>query len=412
MPPGGAARAVSILFGHPTGNPNSHHAALAHFECGRLAAFVVPWMPSAAVLRVLSATPALRRMAGRLSRRRFPPLESARTVQGRVGELRRLTIRAAGFGDERLSYDANDWVMRSMASACGWEGVTAVHSYEDASVLPFREAKRLGRACIYDMPIGYYPAWEDRLRHLTTEFAKWIPSGGLSSTQFARPRQKREEMELADLVLVPSAFVEETVRRFHPDKALARAPYGVDLDFWSAQRGRREPGPLRVIYAGQLSIRKGIPLLLAAWKAARLPDAELELVGTWQLAESCRAELPAGVVCRPALSREELREKFRTADLFVLPSFFEGLALVLLEAMACGLPVIASDASGAAGVVDSECGRVVAAGDHDALVDALRWFGGHRDRAADMGLAARRRAGHFTWENYRRSVAEAVTPFV
>ena len=121
-------------------------------------------------------------------------------MQGRVGEIRRLTIRAAGLGGERLSYDANDWVMRSMASACEWAGVTAVHSYEDASLLPFRAAKRLGRACIYDMPIGYYPAWEDRLRHLTTEFATWIPSGGLPSTRFARPLQKHEEMALADLV--------------------------------------------------------------------------------------------------------------------------------------------------------------------------------------------------------------------
>ena len=44
---------MSILFGHPTGNPNSHHAALAHFEAGRLEALCVPWMPSELALGVL-----------------------------------------------------------------------------------------------------------------------------------------------------------------------------------------------------------------------------------------------------------------------------------------------------------------------------------------------------------------------
>jgi glycosyltransferase involved in cell wall biosynthesis len=403
---------MSIVFGHPTGNPNSHHAALAHFERGRLATFVVPWMPSEGTLRVVGVLPPLRPMAQRLSRRRFPPLASAPTVQAPYRELRRLAIRAAGFGDEGLAYDANDWVMRTMARACGRTDVKAVHSYEDASLFAFREAKRLGRACIYDMPIGYYPAWESRMGKLARQFEEWMPRNGLPASPFVRPEQKREEMELADLVLIPSSFVESTIRPFYPTKTLVRAPYGVDLDFWRPGVSDRNARKLKFIYAGHVSLRKGIPLLLDAWESADLRDAELELVGPWQLAESKRTKLPSGVVWHPPMSRESLRERFRSADAFVFASFFEGFGLALLEAMACGLPAIASDATAGGEVLDSTCGQLVRTGDHDAVVDALRSFAQQRDGLAAMGLAARRRAETFTWEHYRETVADAVSRFL
>ena len=151
---------MSILFGHPSGNPNSHHAALAHFEAGRLEAFCVPWMPSQFAIRMLEHLGGLRPMAQRLSRRRFPALDDAPKIQGQIGEIRRLLTRAIGKGDERLSYQANDWLMQTMRRECRRSNVSAIHSYEDCSLWQFAEAKRLGKACVYDMPIGYYPAWE------------------------------------------------------------------------------------------------------------------------------------------------------------------------------------------------------------------------------------------------------------
>ena len=73
---------MSILLGHPTGSPFSHHAALAHFEAGRLELFCVPWMPSLTTLRVLERIKPLRLMTQRLSRRNFPPLAKAPKSSG------------------------------------------------------------------------------------------------------------------------------------------------------------------------------------------------------------------------------------------------------------------------------------------------------------------------------------------
>lgn len=395
-----------VLFGHPGGNPNSHQAALAHFEAGRLAAFCVPWMPSASTLNFLEIIPPLRNKAKRLARRRFPPLEQAPKVQGRFGELRRLFLRSKGRGNEGLSYEANDWLMRTMRRECRRPEVTAIHSYEDCSLWQFEEAKHLGKACIYDMPIGYYPWWQERQAQLARDFSDWLPAGGLPSNQWVRPEQKSREMELADLVLVPSTFVKKTIHQFYPDKKIALAPYGVDLDFWrpptSDLRLPISDRPLRFIYAGQCSIRKGTPALLNAWRAANLKNAELELVGLWQLATEKLKQLPPNVRYIGPMSPEGLRERFQLADIFVFPSFFEGFGLVILEAMACGLPVIATDATAGPDILDQTTGKIIASGDDKGLVNALCWFESNPAKIFEMSTAARYRAETSSWREYRK----------
>lgn len=403
---------MTVLVGHPSGNPNSHHAALAHYEAGRLEAFCVPWMPAASTIALLEHVPLTRNGVHRLSRRHFGPLAEAPKVQGRAGEWRRLLLRALGFGDEGLSYQANDWLMRTMARECHRSAVTAVHSYEDCSQGQFEEAKRLGKACIYDLPIGFYPAWESTLEALARTYADWLPASGLPASRHVRPGQKLREMALADLVLVPSSFVEESVRAHAGDKRIARAAYGVDLKFWRPSEDPPSSRPLNFLYAGQISLRKGIPLLLEAWEKAGMGDAQLDLVGIWQLAESRLARLPANVRVAPPCSKEELRDRYRQADVFVFPSYFEGFGLVLLEAMACGLPALASDATAGPDVLTESCGRVVPRGALEPLIEALRWFRKSRDRLPEMSRAARTEAERWTWEDYRRSVTQAVEPLL
>jgi glycosyltransferase involved in cell wall biosynthesis len=96
---------------------------------------------------------------------------------------------------------------------------------------------------------------------------------------------------------------------------------------------------------------------------------------------------------------------------FVFPSFFEGFALVLLEAMACGLPVLASDATGAPDLLDDATGRVLPAGDVDQWVEVLREIARQRDELPALRKAARRKACQCTWEQYREAVSTAVEPF-
>lgn len=401
---------MSILFGHPTGSPFSQHAALAHFEAGRLDRFCVPWMPSATTLGLLDRIKPLRSMTQRLSRRHFPPLAQSRKVQGRVAEMRRLLIRGLGWGDDRLADEANDWLMRTMIRECARSSVTAVHAYEDCSLWQFVKAKRLGKACIYDMPIGYYRAWERIQAALVKKYADWLPADGLSPQ--VRREQKCKEIELADLVLVPSNFVADTVRDFHPDKAVALAPYGVDLVGWPAAPARTPQDAITFLFAGQCSVRKGVPLLLEAWRAADLKHARLRLVGSWRLAEAKKKELPPRCEWLGPVSSQQLRSLYHGADVFVFPTNFEGRALVISEALASGLPVLTTHASGADDMVDSTCGRILTPGNFDALVEGLRWIDQNRNLLPALSRAARVNAERCTWEHYRGRVTDAVTPLI
>ena len=401
---------MSILFGHPTGSPFSHHAALAHLEAGRLECFCVPWMPSQTTLRALERIKPLRPMIQRLSRRHFPPLAEAHKVQGRVGELRRLLIRASGWGDDRLTNEANDWLMRTMTRECRRSNVTAVHAYEDCSLWQFVEAKRLGKACIYDMPIGYYPAWERTRTALAKKYADWLPAGGPS--QRVRREQKCKEMELADLLLVPSNFVANTVREYFPHRAVAIAPYGVDLVGWPPASARAPRDVITFLFAGQCSLRKGIPLLMEAWRAADLKRARLLLVGPWQLAEAKKKQLPRGCRWTGPVSSKQLRSFYHDAEVFVFPTNFEGRALVVGEALASGLPVLTTYASGADDMVDETSGRILAPDNLDSLVEGLRWFDQNRNRLPELSRAARVNAERCSWEQYRQRVTEAVAPLV
>jgi glycosyltransferase involved in cell wall biosynthesis len=299
-----------------------------------------------------------------------------------------------------------------MARECHRSTVTAVHAYEDCSLWQFMEAKRLGKACIYDMPICYYAARDEIQSELLRKYADWLPHKWSPTAHDMPPEQKRQEMALADLTLVPSRFVEATIREFYPYKDIARAPYGVNVEFWTPGPSNKSSGPLRFIFAGHVSLRKGVPLLIEAWSNAELRDAELALVGPWTLAESKRRALPPGIKWFPPCSPQALRDQYRQSHVFVFPSFAEGLALVLLEAMACGLPVIASEASGASEVITDGCGFVTPPGDLDRLVELLRWFDRHRNELSAMGGEARSQAARCTWSNYRSLVKRAVSKLV
>ena len=396
-----------ILFGHPTGNPNSHHAALAYWEAGKLEAFCVPWFPEKWELSLLKAVPGLGREVERLSRRRFEPLAAAPKVQGRLGEWSRLIRRKIG-GGEQLSYEANDWLMKTMARGSSRPAVKGVHCYEDCSLWQFQAAKREGKACIYDMPIGYYGWWQQKEAELAKKYRDWLPPGGIGSTQFVRPEQKKKEMELADVALTACSFARNTIREFF-DKDVKLAPYGVDLPAVVGER-RNKDGTFRVVYAGTVSVRKGVPLLLEVWRKLRWTDAELVLAGSWHLARPMEKHLPAGVKYAGPLPHGELMKVFQEADWLVLPSNFEGYGLVILEALANGLPVLASTATGAPDLPKSEAVRLFDPENLEQLAEAL--ITAKAAKGKDLSGEARRIAAGCSWENYRKTVREAVETLV
>lgn len=218
-----------------------------------------------------------------------------------------------------------------------------------------------------------------------------------------------EECELADHILVGSSFVRDSfiAEGIDPNK-LTAIPYGTDTSLFVPGAEARKDGKFRVLFVGQIGQRKGIAYLLRAYDRFKGPGTELKLVGRFvgppqvftpyrHLFEHCDN------VPRPALA-----EIYREADVLVLPTLVEGMPLVVLEAMASGLPVIAT-ANGPGDIVrDGIDGFIVPIRSVDAIVEKLEFLRAHPDARAEMGRAARARALQFTWDAYASKAAAVV----
>ena len=111
----------------------------------------------------------------------------------------------------------------------------------------------------------------------------------------------------------------------------------------------------------------------------------------------------------PSVSDGELIEAYRHADLFVFPSVAEGFAQVLLESLACGLPVLSTTRTAGPDIVtEGESGFVLPPCEAESLAARIDWALTHRERLSHMRAAARARAEYFTWQRFRTGVAAAV----
>lgn len=177
---------------------------------------------------------------------------------------------------------------------------------------------------------------------------------------------------------------------------------GVDARFFEAgleERPDRGAPVLRVLFAGRLAAQKNVARLLAAVELATAP-IELVLVGEGEqraeLQDLARgSRLAAPITFTGALPRDALLDQMRQADVLVLPSDREGMPLVALEAMAAGLPVLATDVPGNRELL-AGCGGLVGA-DAGSLAAALDLFAA--DRPGRVAMAARQRAvvAHHRW---------------
>jgi glycosyltransferase involved in cell wall biosynthesis len=180
------------------------------------------------------------------------------------------------------------------------------------------------------------------------------------------------------LVVIPSGveFPARVTSQGHHD---ARVHLGVD-------------GPI-VLYVGRLDAEKGVDLLIDAWHLLQSPDATLLLVGDGPERQKLEQLATSGVNRTPIRFEgpsTDVHRYYAAADVFVLPSRSEGLSNALLEAMASGLPVVATDVGGNRQVIDTPLiGKLVAPSDPRSLRDAIAQLLANPAMRRAMGQSAR-----------------------
>lgn len=409
---GRAEGAPRVLLGHPNGNQNVRNALRSLIEQGMLAEFwtCIAWDEQSLWNRLLPAG-----VRGQLARRSFPgvPADKVRTQPWR--EMVRLSAhtmpvaRNLCTGDRPFSYigvsrafDAR--VARRIARL----RPDAVYAYEGAAQQSFRAARRIGIATLYELPSSYWYWEQDFLSaeaRRNPAYANLLPQ--LSDSP-AYMRSKDEELRLADYVFVPSQHVRHSLEGVVPDEKIRVVTYGAP----PVRPRKRAAGdarqPLKVLFVGNLIQRKGIGYLL---EAAELLGAKIELT---LVGRRFRPNPRVDSACRrwrwfETLPHDQVLELMQQADVLVLPSLSEGCALVVLEALACGLPVIVTPNTGSLSFVrDGQEGFVVPAGQAEIIAERLESLGADRARLAEMSRQAQVTAAENSWEQYRANLAGAL----
>jgi alpha-maltose-1-phosphate synthase len=394
-----------LIFVHPTGNANVRADLAALDRAHLLARFytTIAWREDRAGAALLPE-----RLRRELSRRAYPGVDPRRiaTMPWREGvrllalrlDCAALTRHETGWASIDRVYAALD-AKAARAIRRGGTGARGVYAYEDGALAAFGAAAAAGMRRFYELPIGYWRAaralfLEERERR--PDWAATLEGLRDSAAKLAR---KDAELAAADHVIVPSDFVRETLGDRVPAHATIDViPYGAPVDRPPPVR-RQAPGPLRLLYVGHLTQRKGVAYLFDAMR--RLGGAAtLTLVG------------PRPAVACPALAAELARHRWLGTvtharvleimaehDLFVFPSLFEGLALVLLEAMAQGLPVVTTrNAGGAMLVEEGGNGFLVPIRDPDAIAERVLLLAQDRERLQAMSAAARLTAERLSWQ--------------
>jgi glycosyltransferase involved in cell wall biosynthesis len=174
-------------------------------------------------------------------------------------------------------------------------------------------------------------------------------------------------------------------------------PTGVDTQFFSPGRLRPPNERVRVLFVGSLRGFKQPHFLLSA--ASRFPYADFRIAGDGplrpELEQRIAREWTRNVVLLGPLAAEQLRDAYRSSDIFLFPSLWEGSPKVILEAAACGLPVIARKSYLPETVLHGVTG--FQAGSDDELYSALGALIAKRDLRLQMGAAGRQHSLEFDW---------------
>jgi glycosyltransferase involved in cell wall biosynthesis/2-polyprenyl-3-methyl-5-hydroxy-6-metoxy-1,4-benzoquinol methylase len=243
-----------------------------------------------------------------------------------------------------------------------------------------------------------------------------LPTLADSSVQsMIRDKQLKEYHE-CDYIMVPSEFARKTFidRGFAPAKIL-KNPYGTDLSRFHPFSGREflKDGTLKVLCVAPIGVQKGSHVLLEAVSALRKQGKKIHLTLIGQIEPEFKQWLNTSNF-RSAIDRHiefvenlQLLDHYHLADVFCLPSIQEGLALVLAEAIASGLPVIASDRTGAEELIThGQSGWIVPAADTNALMAALKEASESREVLVQYAASATDRIQQFSWDSYgERAVA-------
>ncbi len=343
--------------------------------------------------------------------RRKVGLPGHRVTQHPWPEIARLLAQKLGISRKPGGAHGIDAVYRSLDAAVARRlgGARLVYAYEDGALASFRAARERGVRCCYELPIAYWETSQRLLREEAERLPRWAGTLGAPQDSAEKLGRKSEELALADLVICPSAFVQASLPAGTKSMVAEFGSPPVSRELSS----RRADGPLRLLFAGAMTQRKGLADVFAALRQLGRVDVELVVMGAPVAPmDFYRGECPH-FIHEPPRPHAEVLVLMETCDVLVLPSIVEGRALVQQEALSRGLPLLVTANAGGEDLIEpGVTGWLVPMRDPAALAERMAWFAEHRAELPAMREAARRKAGERTWAGYTGKIIAGLSPLL
>jgi glycosyltransferase involved in cell wall biosynthesis len=390
-----------------SGRQHAYETAAAFVEDGRLAWFATSlyYTPRQGLGRVVDRlSSVLPHSAVKALRARQHPMLDGRHV--RVFGIEELIERAAAYarlrGVEHFANErGNRLFARRVARMALHDSVRCLWGFDTASEQAFVRVRPSGMRCVLEQSVAYPRLWA---RLLVEEQHR----AGLDFDPSPQPYPEDDlaradrELALADAVVCGSEFVRDSLATagLGADK-LHVIPYGADPAL--GQVSRTTPGtPFNLLFVGHFGLRKGAFDLLAAVRELDA-DVRLTVVGHSTVAAAALHGLGDRVRILGKRGPADMADVYRSADALVLPSLFEGSALVVYEALMAGLPAIVTPNAGSV-VRDGVEGFVVPPRQPAVLAQRIRALATPDGGWLRMSRAARARGLEFPWSRYRAGV--------
>ena len=239
----------------------------------------------------------------------------------------------------------------------------------------------------------------------------------LEETEFRYSKKQLDdsvrEVELSDFAVGASTFTLKTlIKQGMAENCVHMAPYGVNIKDFKPRRDFRKIDKMRFLFVGSFSQRKGISYLLQAFKELENEGENISLtmagrgIMDYDLVKSYELKCLETHVNLPL---EKLVELMQESDVFVFPSICEGFGLVLIQAMATGMPLITTyNTSGPDFIEEGKDGFLIEAQDVEAIKNKVRYFLQNPDEVKRMGQNAILKSKDFTWERFSAEIIKSV----
>lgn len=276
-----------------------------------------------------------------------------------------------------------------------------------SSLESFKIAKRQNKITILDLAQIHYQEIEDLSKQHSS-----LSHLQMNNFRIRLNKIKEQEYQLADKIITLSSFAcNSMVKHAISSDKLWVVNLGYNENIFRFKEKTLKQNNFNLIYTGAIIKRKGIiELKNALEKIDKTTDFKITLTLVGGLIDQnffTNTNFP--IIHKPFMNHEKLVKEYQQADIFVFPSLLDSWAMVVLESMGCGTPVIITENTGAKDVVAQYGGgKIIETGNIDALKAALLDYFEHYENILEDSVKAYEAAQHFTWGHYENNIISLI----